>query len=275
MAALVEKIAKCLDPTSGFPTDVTFLFKQEGLLVKEVKAHKLILALASDVFKRGFYGSMKEDEEEKIDIKDARQEVFQVMIEFIYNKQSDWKEYSLSLLSSLYDLGERYDIEEMRRGIIAFIPEYKVTTENVMEVAILAEENILHQPLSDALYEAAALFLKNKFDGKLKNALNFYSEQEATELHALVIFKVMVRMKTIEDQEQKSKCENCKQNPCLNGQTLTYLNFVPGAIIENQLIGKLVSCRNSRNESSGKFTGSFEDGQIVEGLTLNLYVYKC
>ena len=70
----VNKLSKCLD-NSGLPTDVQFVFKGEYNLPKKVKAHKLILSIASDVFEREFYGSMKEDGD-KITIEDAEQEVF-------------------------------------------------------------------------------------------------------------------------------------------------------------------------------------------------------
>ena len=47
-------LARCLDPSSGIPTDVTFIFNgenEEGEAEK-VRAHKLILAAANAVFQR-------------------------------------------------------------------------------------------------------------------------------------------------------------------------------------------------------------------------------
>ena len=65
----VNKLSKCLD-NSGLPMDVKFVVKGEYILLKKVKAHKLILSIASDVFEREFYGYMKEDGE-KITIEDG------------------------------------------------------------------------------------------------------------------------------------------------------------------------------------------------------------
>ena len=51
-------LARCLDPSSGIPTDVTFIFNgenEEGEAEK-VRAHKPILSAASDVFQRDFLG---------------------------------------------------------------------------------------------------------------------------------------------------------------------------------------------------------------------------
>ena len=85
------------------------------------------------------------------------------MVEFIYNKKPNYKDIDLSVLASLYYLTDKYDILQLRNEIIASIPEHPVTKENVLDVANLAEENILHQQLSAALYDAAAGFVKKAF----------------------------------------------------------------------------------------------------------------
>ena len=178
-----EKISDCLDPAFGIPTDVRFVFQRASNVIKEVNAHKFVLAIGSEVFKKEFYGSMKESKEE-IEIKDASPDVFKTMVDFMYSKELHWKDYALSYLSSLYDLGERYDILELREEIINSITKHEVTDITVLEVAVLAEEYILHRPLSEALYDSASSFLKKKFDVK---AFDFCSENEATELHGLVM----------------------------------------------------------------------------------------
>jgi septum formation topological specificity factor MinE len=57
----------------------------------------------------------------------------------------------------IWPLAEKYDLETLREEIIAAISRYQVSDENVLEVAILAEEKNLHQPLSEALYNVAAV----------------------------------------------------------------------------------------------------------------------
>ena len=194
--ALMTKLSQCLSPSSTLVTDVRFLFNAGGGVIKEVKAHRLILALVSDVFEREFYGSMKEGKND-IDIKDSNQEVFQAMVDFIYNKKPDWKDCDLAFLCLLYYLAEKYNIIDLRTEIIASIKVHKISDENVLDVAILAEENILHQPLSEVLYDTATFFLMKKFDGKLSQAIEFFSGSEATEVHGLVLMKIMARMKNL------------------------------------------------------------------------------
>ena len=152
---------KCLNPSfcSFPPTDVRFWFKEEGGAVKEVNAHTQILASASEVFNREFYGNLKCERD--IEINDAKQEVFKTMVEFIYNKKPSYKDVELGFLASLYYLADKYDIGELRNEIISSIRMHVVTKENLLDVANLAEENVLHQPLSEALYDVAVSFVEN------------------------------------------------------------------------------------------------------------------
>lgn len=241
----------------------------------EVKAHKMILALVSDVFVKEFFGSMKEEEDE-IDIKDASQEVFQAMIDFIYNKHVDIGEYDLVFTSQLYNLAEKYNIQDLRREIIASIPKHDMTDENVLDVAILAEENIHHKPLCEELYTAATGYLMKKFDGKLDNAVEFISHTEATQANGLVLIKMITRMK--EMPPIATKCENCKSEHCLDSVGVTRENFVPGARMAafGEMGSVKIDILVSVNSNDGTFQARMRDG-MVDQLTLDAswYKYKC
>jgi len=250
--ALLRRIFESLDPSSSLTTDVRFLFKRESGIVKEVKAHKLILGGASDVFEREFFRPMKKDED--IEIKDVSEEVFRAMVDYIYNKKIELIEFDLNFLSSLYYIADLYNIEELRLDIIASIPEHIVSDQNFLDVAILAENNIVYQRLSEALYNSAAVFMKKKFCGKIDNVFNFCSETDASGIHGQVLFKMMGRMKSLPDPTPK--CKNCKQEQpsCLNDQVLTQENFVPGAKVTTTngygIMGSSVLCHD---QSSGRF----------------------
>ena len=187
------------------PTDVKFVFKQEMGGVKEVTAHKMILAFGSDVFKREFYGSMKSMDE--IKIKDASQEVFQVMVECIYNKEQQWEDFDLSFLASLYHLADKYMIDNLRSEIIASISNYISTEENVLDVAVLAEAYAHHHPLSETLFDAAKGFFMKKREHERFESIQEFLFTKENEKHSLAVFKVMERL----------KCKNCKQTMCLTG----------------------------------------------------------
>ena len=197
-----------------------------GGATKEVKAHTLILAAASDVFHREFYGSLRAEYD--IEIKDACQEVFLKMIEYIYNKKSGFEDASLSFLASLYYLADKYNIKDLRDEIVAVIPQYEITKENVIEVVILAEDNILHEPLSEALYDAAVCFV---FINKEIVFLDLCAD--GNDEHAGVIFKLLNKVGKIK-KEKNNHCGNCQQTPCLNGQKLTKQSFVKLATVQWQ-----------------------------------------
>ena len=71
------------------------------------------------------------------------------------------RDYGLVYLSALYNLAEKYNVVVLRTKIIASIPEHEVTKDNFIDVITIAEDNLHHEPLSEALYDAAANFLKN------------------------------------------------------------------------------------------------------------------
>jgi len=277
----VHNLSIFFDATSTTcpPPDVTFIVKTKEGIIAEVKAHKLILAFASDVFNREFYGSMTS--EDVIEIKDSTQEVFQLFMEFIYNKQLLWKDYDLRTLASLYYLGEKYNVKVLRDQIIISVPDHQVNRGNVLEIATLAEEVIHHDQLSQVLYQTAAVFLKGEFGSESRRVFDYCAELNVNETQAFVIFKMMSMMsgmKTVKDLN----CENCKMpnNQCHNGKGITSMNFVPGARVlptQKANIGLEERVKRLVRIQGTGFTGCKEDGTEVEGLALkpDYYTYNC
>ena len=204
----------------------------------------------------------------EIEVKDTSQEVFLAMVEFIYSKKPNFIDADLSFLTSLYYLADKYNIGGLRDEIITSIWEHEVTKENVLDVALLAEENILHQPLSEALYAAATSFVKNAegFKNKFENVMELFKEGNME--HSVVIFKLMERIK-------KNMCMNCQQSFCLDGLRVTSENFVKGA--------RFVYVNPGLHETflvavygNGKFSGSYPDGSIDYQMKFaKEYLYKC
>jgi len=229
MASMVQQT---LSAASEIPTDVKFIFEEEEedgkMTVKEIRAHKFILALVSDVFRKGFYGGMPDDG--SVEIKDVPKESFEAMIDFIYDKKTDVGIYEWDILCSLYYLGDKYNIkilmEESQRAILS----KEITTENVLNVGLLADQNSVHGELAETLYEAAAIGLSKMFDGDVVKVQQFFHELDATEAPTSTssfksLVKIMARVRKL------AVCKNCKGTPCLNGRKITKENFVPGAAI--------------------------------------------
>jgi len=261
-------LVKFLNPSFllSAPTDVRFVFSEHGGAVKEVTAHTQILACSSEVFYRQFFGAFTAEKE--IEIKDTSADVFQAMIEFIYNKKPKCDDLELSFLISLYYQADKYDIQDLCNDITVSIHERLVTKEHILAVAILAEEHILHPPLSDALWDAATNFWKE--EGSWKTKLDYVQDlyTDENEEYGMIVFKLMNRAR-------KRKCKICQQTPCLDGQKLSSSNFNPGA--------KVVSYTNSKvriliKSVGGRyFCAKKEEDEIVrDDFIFNVgYFYKC
>jgi len=214
---------------SGIPTDVKFIFKdeEEGMTtVKEINAHRFILALASDVFKRGFYGSMTDNG--SIEIKDVSKESFEAMIDYIYNKKNYLEIYDLDTLCSLYYLGDKYNINKLIRESLEAIRWKDISTKNVLNVGLLADRYSVYEELAETLYETAARGLSSIFNGEVTKVGEFFTNL-ATEAPASTSCKSLVRI--MARVGKPPVCDNCKAYPCKMGLLVTKDNFVPGANI--------------------------------------------
>ena len=122
MELVMNGLQQSLSLASRIPTDIKFLFKEENdgvTSLKEVKAHKFILALVSDVFEKEFYSDIIEDC--SVEIKDATKDSFEAMINFIYSINTDLSIYDSDILCSIYYLGEKYNINTLKKEALAAI----------------------------------------------------------------------------------------------------------------------------------------------------------
>ena len=71
-----------------------------------MQAHKFLLALASSVFRTGFFGEF--EQENKIDMKETTLKAFKIMIEIIYKLPVNLKTMSVDELFELVNLAEHY-----------------------------------------------------------------------------------------------------------------------------------------------------------------------
>jgi len=218
---------------SNIPTDVKFLFKEEEedgrKTVKEVNAHKFILALVSDVFRTGFYGALPD--EGTIDIKDAQKEHFEAMIDYIYNRRVDLSTYDLDTLCALYCLGDKYNINILMEESLKEIRLKEIPAKNILDVGLLAEHEqySLHEQLVETLHDSAAQSLSEKVDDECSRVIEFFNElsvEAPANPSPTTLMKIMGKVK------KPTVCDNCKAFPCKNGTNLTKENFVPNAEVK-------------------------------------------
>jgi len=273
-------LQKSLTAASGIPSDIKFIFRKEtndGIAVQEIRAHKVILALVSDVFEKAFYGGLKDDG--SIEIEDATKESFEAMIDFIYTKETDVSIYGFEMLCSIYYLAEKYNINALKEEILEAINTKDISVDNVLHVGMLADKHSAHDELSETLYVAATQSLEKIFDGQLSKAINFFAEINADSSPALCrsAVKMMAKLKTI---PSAAVCSNCKASPCLSGVGITRTNLVPGAKV-SAIIGGIIDIDKILHVepyNANRFFGVKKDGQVLKlscSVNPNYYVYNC
>eukprot|EP00092_Neocalanus_flemingeri_P076197 GFUD01094473.1.p1 GENE.GFUD01094473.1~~GFUD01094473.1.p1 ORF type:complete len:394 (+),score=98.25 GFUD01094473.1:89-1270(+) len=154
---LCTSISQSLDPSFGLPTDVTFQIVTSG---NEVKAHKYVLALASPVFKKQFFGDAK-DTKDVIPVPETTEESFKTMIDFTYGKEIDWKKMTIEELFNVANMAKKYLIDTLMKEVQKVFEEVPITEENVVTVAATAEEFRQFEDISNTLVLHCAKFLKS------------------------------------------------------------------------------------------------------------------
>ena len=208
----------CLGPNTRIPHDVIFTFPEEEDY-EDIGAHKLLLAMASEVFFSQFFGPMAEAKD-VIAVDDTRREVFNVMVEFIYNREHAWEKEELSFLAEMYYLVEKYHLDDLKEELLDSITKHPVNRSNLLEVAILAEKQAQpHPDLSKRLYNIAAMVLKNSFNGNIKEVLKLFSEVKADPndaTNSFILHKLMSTPNAI-----RQICLNCNTISCLSNSEQT------------------------------------------------------
>jgi len=271
---LISSVKQSMSAESGIPTDIKFIFKgeEDGFpIVKEIKAHKLILALASDVFKNGFYGGFADDS--TIEIEDATKESFRAMIDFIYNRETDVTIYDFENLCTLYYLADKYNINVLKEETLKAIRNKEISPKNVLDVGLLADNQSTHGALVEVLYETAAESLSKKFNNELDKVVEFYTEIDSSATSASIscksLVEIMKRVKRVKKvkEEGSSVCDNCENSPCIKGRGLTRDNFVPGSKVSRSdpSLGQLTLKLRELHDRSERFLATWLPLPSVDG----------
>ena len=190
-----------LEPSFGIPTDVTFKImgfkhpefensQENEVLLGEVTGHRVILALLSPVFRRGFFGPAT-DSEDTVPVRQTTLEAFKLMIEYVYNKDIDWSRLPVLELYDVVNLAEKYDIPGLMEQVKTQMEKITLTMEDVVDVYDTAAQFTQFPTVSDPLILKCVNFLQENL-GTSKELLAFAvkqsgSGQEVNVLKMLVI----------------------------------------------------------------------------------------
>ena len=142
-----------LPEESEVPPDVFFLVHEEDGQSARIGAHRLLLAGVSPVFKRMFFGPMKETKE-VMEVEDTSAQAVRAMIIYIYHKDYISEEVltDTSTLFELYALGDMYDILNLKTEIMDSLDELEITMDTLVDTATVANNyKWLHTDLSTEL----------------------------------------------------------------------------------------------------------------------------
>ena len=130
-----------LPEESEVPPDVFFLVHEEDGQSARIGAHRLLLAGVSPVFKRMFFGPMKETKE-VMEVEDTSAKAVRAMIDYIYGPADDVAIREaikdISSLFELYALADMYDILNLKTKIMVYLYDLEVTKETLVSAATIA-----------------------------------------------------------------------------------------------------------------------------------------
>ena len=214
------------DPSFGVPTDVTFQIIWSNIdddqdVIGEVKGHKVILAAFSEVFRKMFFGPLKENKD-TIPVKQTTLESFEMLFDFIYNKDIDWSDISILKMFDIINIANKYRIPTLTEEVMIQMENVKLTLQNVMEVAHTAAQFTKFPDASSHLLMTCAKFVQMKMYSERKQ-LQFAVDQLGTgyEVTVLQLMALVMKLPSIE-------CSNCGQKECQNNKVVGISSFKIG-----------------------------------------------
>ena len=205
---------------SEIPPDVIFRVTEKDK-THDVLAHRLLLAGSSPVFRKQFFGSMKE-EQEVIEIQDTTLEAFTVMINFIYRAPT----VSFTILQNcpqklceILNISERYQVSSLTGIVRERIQKFTITSRNMMFTAATAKNYAVFDDVSKILTGNCQKFLTEQ----LKTAEDVYAFMLETRNNYPDADPELLFEPLRANAKLPKKCMNClrPKADCLDGQVLT------------------------------------------------------
>ena len=227
MSIEITDWSQFLRDESELPPDVEFRvlenLDEENMKTGRMSAHRLLLAEVSPVFRKVFFGPMK-NTEDVVEIKETTVEAFKTMLNYIYipSKSEKFSLKDITCPQALFDvlnLGERYQIPALVEEITLILQNLPITSENMMITATTAKNFAVFEGVSKMLREKCDNFLT----ATLKTRDDVYSFLHKTHLN----FPEGDKDFLLEMMRANAKCDNCRMvmSRCRNGEAVTYGDF--------------------------------------------------
>lgn len=211
-----------------------------------MKAHRIILAMASPVFMKMLFVSEFNDKKlNVITVKETTVAAFKTMVEAIYNTvgmEDGLQGKTLAETFHVLDLTIKYQIPELQLAVRESLASILVTEVNVMEVAETAflYSKLFEEEARLVLFKCAK-YLWIRFDNNITTTLQFVAKNQD---YREVVFVLQVLMRDV-------ACSNCLMEPCQEGMMISASQF---------RVGLRVCC------SLGRFWGQGEEREAFPGM---------
>jgi len=219
-----------LAPNSEIPTDVTFKVLGKDRDTEpadydcgEIAAHRLILAGPSKVFRKMFFGPMKEPD--VVVVKDSTIQAFTAMINYIYTppgeKMFPLYELSCPLIWDILVVSEKYGVTGLKEAASDALEFFPLTEENILLTAATAKnfEHTIFEDVAKMLTTRCLGFINELQTAEEVFSLILKSRQTFPEADRPGLLTELLLLRAREE-ETTHNCLNClrRASDCLDGK---------------------------------------------------------
>jgi BTB/POZ domain len=280
---LCQKLAtlKLLDQSNSWQQDVKFVFKTsdgDGKEGGEVWANKLLLSLASEVFRAQFFGELSEKTEvggtTKILVEDATCEGFRVLVQFMYLEDAKiiGAIKDLDLLFEIYKLADKYLFPGLQSVAKAQIEATPLSLDNAQVLWICARygDLCLFEALCKDLFNRCVHAVRAQWKS-VSSSLNFWSADYGdTEADKLALVKEMSQW-CFDCQPPKRVTVQQLAKECRSGKKLTFADCRIGLAVQAE--ANIMSGADDDEPISAGSRGTISEiEQDEEGKMLRVYI---
>ena len=207
------RMAEVIKDSSEMQTDITFKIEEGNNKEADVKAHRLVLGMASGVFRKMLFVTGTNDKEaNEVSVKETTVAAFRGMVDAIYNTKTiheSLEDRTVHEMFAVVNLVKKYEIPELVLATRDCLATFPLNEEVVLEVAgdAIKYRDIFDEEAKELLLRCAK-FLQPKFS----DVQAVFKFGAANKEHADTIVELFALM---------VECDNCSQNPCRDGQEVT------------------------------------------------------
>ena len=108
----------------------------EDKVVDTIAAHKVILTVHNEYFRAIFFCTgafFNEGKDGIVVVKETTKEEFLDLLGFIYEKDIDFENKSLTDLFEILNLAQRYQVDKLKDVVSKYINNFPITMDNIKE----------------------------------------------------------------------------------------------------------------------------------------------